>query len=115
MKNEYGGVPEWPKGADCKSVVSDFGGSNPPSPTIKETSFVYHGKRRFFLRFGANMGKIWRFQQKIGLLSGFVAVQMPDNFIFTAKKTWYFWCFLALQRRNKSVRNAGLEVNKPHG
>ena len=38
---EYGGIPEWPKGADCKSVVSDFGGSNPPSPTMKETSFVY--------------------------------------------------------------------------
>ena len=32
---EYGGIPEWPKGADCKSVVSDFGGSNPPSPTKK--------------------------------------------------------------------------------
>ena len=31
----YGSVPEWPKGADCKSVVSDFGGSNPPAPTIK--------------------------------------------------------------------------------
>ena len=31
--SEYGGIPEWPKGADCKSVVSDFGGSNPPSPT----------------------------------------------------------------------------------
>ena len=29
----YGSVPEWPKGADCKSVVSDFGGSNPPAPT----------------------------------------------------------------------------------
>ena len=29
----YGGVPEWPKGADCKSVVCDFGGSNPPSST----------------------------------------------------------------------------------
>ena len=29
----YGGVPEWPKGADCKSVVFDFGGPNPPSPT----------------------------------------------------------------------------------
>ena len=29
----YGRVPEWPKGADCKSVVADFGGSNPPSPT----------------------------------------------------------------------------------
>ena len=32
-----GSVPEWPKGADCKSVVSDFGGPNPPSPTKKET------------------------------------------------------------------------------
>ena len=30
---EYGGIPEWPKGADCKSVSSAFGGSNPPSPT----------------------------------------------------------------------------------
>ena len=28
-----GWVPEWPKGADCKSVVTDFGGSNPP-PSI---------------------------------------------------------------------------------
>ena len=33
QQSEYGGIPEWPKGADCKSVVSDFGGSNPPSPT----------------------------------------------------------------------------------
>ena len=30
---EYGGFPERPKGADCKSVVTDFGGPNPPSPT----------------------------------------------------------------------------------
>ena len=30
---EYGRIPERPKGADCKSVVTDFGGSNPPSPT----------------------------------------------------------------------------------
>ena len=29
----YGRVPEWPKGADCKSVGCTFGGSNPPSPT----------------------------------------------------------------------------------
>ena len=32
-----GSVPEWPKGADCKSVVSDFGGPNPPAPTNKKT------------------------------------------------------------------------------
>ena len=30
-----GRFPERPKGADCKSVVIDFGGSNPPSPTKK--------------------------------------------------------------------------------
>ena len=35
-RKEYGGIPEWPKGADCKSVVTDFGGSNPPSPTRKK-------------------------------------------------------------------------------
>ena len=33
-----GSVPERPKGADCKSVVSDFGGPNPPAPTRKSTS-----------------------------------------------------------------------------
>ena len=32
----WGSVPEWPKGADCKSVVSDFGGPNPPTPTNKK-------------------------------------------------------------------------------
>jgi hypothetical protein len=31
----HGGVPEWLKGADCKSVVVDFGGSNPPPSTIQ--------------------------------------------------------------------------------
>ena len=30
-----GGVPEWPKGADCKSAGSTFGGSNPPPSTKK--------------------------------------------------------------------------------
>ena len=34
----FGGVPERPKGADCKSVVSDFDGSNPSSSTIKNCS-----------------------------------------------------------------------------
>ena len=33
----YGGVPEWPKGTDCKSAASCFGGSNPPSSTRKRT------------------------------------------------------------------------------
>ena len=29
----YGWIPEWPKGADCKSVAFRFDGSNPSSPT----------------------------------------------------------------------------------
>ena len=29
-----GGVPEWSKGTDCKSVGKAFGGSNPPPTTI---------------------------------------------------------------------------------
>ena len=30
---ELGGVPEWPKGSDCKSDGSAFGGPNPPPST----------------------------------------------------------------------------------
>jgi hypothetical protein len=29
-----GEVPEWPKGADCKSAGAAFGGSNPPLSTM---------------------------------------------------------------------------------
>ncbi len=32
----FGGVPEWSKGTDCKSVGDAFGGSNPPPTTIFE-------------------------------------------------------------------------------
>ena len=35
---QSGEIPKWLKGADCKSVVSDFGGSNPPFPTIIENN-----------------------------------------------------------------------------
>ena len=41
LQIEYGGVPEWPKGADCKSVVDDFGGSNPPSSTKIPNTIVF--------------------------------------------------------------------------
>ena len=35
-QTEYGGVPEWPKGTDCKSAAYRFDGSNPSSPTTKK-------------------------------------------------------------------------------
>ena len=36
----YGGVPEWPKGTDCKSAASCFDGSNPSSPTIEQVKQI---------------------------------------------------------------------------
>ena len=33
-KKHPGGVPEWPKGADCKSAGTAFDGSNPSPSTI---------------------------------------------------------------------------------
>ncbi len=38
-----GGVPEWPKGADCKSVVSDFDGSNPSPSTKNKNRLISSG------------------------------------------------------------------------
>ena len=35
---EYGGVPKWPKGTDCKSAGFAFDGSNPSSSTTSEQS-----------------------------------------------------------------------------
>ena len=32
IQYEYGWIPEWPKGTDCKSAATCFGGSNPPPP-----------------------------------------------------------------------------------
>ena len=40
----YGRFPEWPKGTDCKSVVYDFGGSNPPPSTKAKR----HSERNVF-------------------------------------------------------------------
>ncbi len=34
VTTEAGGVPEWPKGTDCKSVGVAFEGSNPSPTTI---------------------------------------------------------------------------------
>ncbi len=52
MKIRYGRFPEWPKGADCKSVVYDFGGSNPPPPTKSKHALwgVFYFTFAVFLR-----------------------------------------------------------------
>ena len=37
----FGEFPEWPNGADCKSVGSAFEGSNPPLPKSEANSLCY--------------------------------------------------------------------------
>ncbi len=41
LASEFGRVPEWPKGADCKSASSAFGGSNPPPSTTKKAHLCW--------------------------------------------------------------------------
>ena len=48
----FGGIPERPKGADCKSVVTDFAGPNPASPTKNkkptlESVFLFLSRETF--------------------------------------------------------------------
>ena len=43
----YGQIPEWPKGADCKSVSYAFEGSN-PSPPIPKDKFLLVGNDLIF-------------------------------------------------------------------
>ena len=38
-REEYGWIPEWPKGTDCKSAAYCFGGSNPP-PSILQLNIA---------------------------------------------------------------------------
>ena len=45
MEQFCGRFPEWPKGADCKSVSYAFEGSNPSSPRIWSLPF---GKDLFY-------------------------------------------------------------------
>ena len=44
----YGSVPEWPKGADCKSAGIAYVGSNPARPTMKRPIALAIGRLCFF-------------------------------------------------------------------
>ncbi len=52
----YGGIPERPKGADCKSVVTDFAGPNPASPT-KNKNLVLVARFLFLTERSSNFGQ----------------------------------------------------------
>ena len=56
----YGWIPEWPKGADCKSVAERFGGSNPP-PSIHNFVMI----RRIY-KILTRGGAVWKL---VGLIT----------------------------------------------
>ena len=63
ISSQYGGIPEWPKGTDCKSAGNAFGGSNPPSPTIKRVrKRCTRQKARFYRAFLLPKGRFSKFQ-----------------------------------------------------
>ena len=41
----FGGLPEWPKGADCKSAGYAFDGSNPSPSTVEQKYGTGTGSR----------------------------------------------------------------------
>ena len=55
----YGWIPEWPKGTDCKSAATCFGGSNPPLPILLITNII---RSNFIARDGA----VWKL---VGLIT----------------------------------------------
>ncbi len=59
----HGGIPERPKGTDCKSVVSDFGGSNPPPSTIQppKADSSFESRRPWVAMTGKKL--LWRFSK----------------------------------------------------
>ena len=61
-----GGIPERPKGADCKSAVTDFDGSNPSPTTIYEKYRLLQLQRSFFVFVRENVRSCY------GLLPGTV-------------------------------------------
>ena len=66
----HGGIPEWPKGADCKSVSCAFSGSNPLSPTL-----VYLLDKPLF-NFISRGGAVWKL---VGLITRRSQVQILSS------------------------------------
>ena len=44
-REQFGWIPEWPKGTDCKSAATCFGGSNPP-PSIYKVNIAGWSSRK---------------------------------------------------------------------
>ena len=78
--------------------------SNPLLSAIKETSFVYHGKRRFFLHFGQKQGKIKQNRASERSIGCSEALFFVSSGFPSPKTLVYFLRFLAPVKKRKKVR-----------
>ena len=88
-----GGLPEWPKGADCKSAAECFGGSNPSSATVgkpgtqRNRAFPLPGPRLWLRDTGQNVvmwpllvSKLWGLVLSLGLPLACRSFSGPESF-----------------------------------
>ena len=72
VTREYGGVPKWLKGADCKSVGSAFGGRiallHQSRPIVYRPFLYLLSYMNYFFRYGLVIF-IYEFFERISLLS----------------------------------------------
>ena len=86
-----GWIPEWPKGTDCKSAATCFGGSNPPP------SIGFRKKTHHILSRG---GAVWKL---VGLITrrSLVQIQPPQLQIINGKRWLFFFTKITLLMYNK--------------
>ena len=70
-ENYYGGLPEWPKGADCKSAGYAFDGSNPSPSTAPPKQCQKKGSS--LASYGEKKGQHTRGSSSVGRASAFQA------------------------------------------
>ena len=74
----YGWIPEWPKGTDCKSAATCFGGSNPPLPISNKNFFIAYNI------LSSRGGAVWKL---VGLITRRSLVQIhPPQLVSIAYK-----------------------------
>ena len=107
-----GGLPEWPKGADCKSAAECFGGSNPSSATVgkpgtqRNRAFPLLGPRLWLRDTGQNVGmwpllvsKLRGLGVSLGLPLACPSFSGPESFFGvwgSAPFLGSLWCWLFL-------------------
>ena len=75
---------------------------------MKETSFVYQGKRGFFLHFEQKASKYGQNRDQIGLRSGIATVPEPDFCVSGAKWLVHFCVFFTPAKDYEKEQRDGI-------